>query len=454
MKSKINKTIMIFSIIILFFEHLNAQKYDIYIHELLKQKNWFVLEKEYPQIKDSIKTTELKWLTESLLNIKFNQNDAAISSIDTLLYKYQQNIDFTNSVELFRYKISLLAYQGEYNSVACELKNFIDQVSENLPQEELIRFKEIYNFYSLLRNKEKTQLIKPEKNIEIPFGTLELDFTSQKDKNTIQEITSSLGIVKIYIQGKEYIFILDTGYETTCIFNNISKNIKLHYLNDSIDLLGTGISQGNLAILDSISLGEVTLCNLLIVISDNFLEKSGILRNENINDYIDGVLGMDFIKRIGEIQLYPYDKKIIIPEKESELPISGRNIILDERNNIIIKAFSRDDLITFHFDTGNSNSHMFKSYFLKKREEIETALEKKLNYSFGVGSIKYDTIFQMPQLTLLISGIPFSLKNIPIYTSNYFIEDPPADGSLGMDFINEFSKITLNFNKMFIQLKK
>lgn len=445
---------MIFSIIILFFEHLNAQKYDIFIHELLKQNNWFALEKEYPQIQDSIKTPELKWLTESLLNIKFNQNEAAISSIDTLLHKYQQNIGFTNSVELFRYKISLLAYQGEYGFIAGELKNFIDQVSENLPQEELKKFEEMYNFYNSLRNEEKTQVIKPEKNIEIPFGTIEMDFTSRKDEDTIHDMTSALGVVKIFIQGKEYIFILDTGYETTCIFNNTSKNINLHYLNDSINISGTGISQGNLAILDNISLGEVTLYNLLIVVSDNFLEKSGIFRNENINDYIDGVLGIDFIKRIGEIQLYPSDKKIIIPQKESELPISGRNIILDERNNIIVKAFSEDDLITFHLDTGNSNSHMFKSYYLKNRNEIETTLEKKLTYSFGVGAIKSDTIYQMPSLALLIGETFFSLKNIPIYTVDYFMEDPSADGSLGTDFINKFSKITLNLNKMFIQLKK
>ncbi len=454
MKNMINKKVLIFSILIIVFEQLNAQNIDNSIKKLLEQQNWFGLDKEYHQKGNTINSPELKWLTEALLNIKFNQSNAAISSIDTLLHKYQEEIGFANSVELFRYKISLLDNQGEYDYAANELENFIDQVSQNVPHEELKEFETMYSIQNSLRHEEKPTIIKPEKNVEIPFGTMEMNFTIKKDYDIIEESTTTLGLVKASIQGKEYIFILDTGFEKTCcIFNNISKDINLHYLTDTINLSGVGISQGKLAILDSISLGGIYLYNSLIVISDNFLEKSDAFGNNNID--IHGLLGMDFIKRIGEIQLYPRDKKIIIPWEESELPTSGRNIILDKRNSLIIKSLNEDGLITFHLDTGNSNSLMFKSYYLKNKDVIERKLEKRSNSSFGVGSsFKSHTTYQMPLLTQLIGDTSFSLKNLPIYTVNSFVEDPNADGSLGMDFINKFSKITLNMNKMFIQLEK
>ncbi|MEA5082285.1 MAG: hypothetical protein VB024_11800, partial [Dysgonamonadaceae bacterium] len=62
MKNEITKKVLLFSIGIFVFVHLNAQKHDAMVQQLLQQNNWFVLDKEYPQIKDSIKAPELKWL--------------------------------------------------------------------------------------------------------------------------------------------------------------------------------------------------------------------------------------------------------------------------------------------------------------------------------------------------------------------------------------------------------
>ena len=456
MKNSINKKLPVFALVLLFFGSLNAQKQDAFVQELLKQRKWFVLDKEYPLIKDSIEDPVLKLITESLLNIKFNQSNAAISSIDILLNKYQEKFGFKNCMEFFRYKISLLDYQGEYKFIAEELESFMNQTSGFLPQEELEEFKKMYDFFNLMRNEEKTQIIKPEKDIEIPLGKMEMEINIEKNDSIIQEPkTTTLGVVKISIQGRDYVFILDTGFERTCIFSKTSKNINLRYLTDPVNIIGVGTCQGELALLDTISLGEVRLSNLLVVVADNFMAKKNISGNVNIDEYIHGVIGADVLKRMGEIQIRPNDKKIIVPQNESQLPVSGRNIILDDNNYIIVKALNGDDIVSFHLDTGNSNSNMLKSYYSKNQNEIETTLEKKNNFLFGVGDgIKSNTFYQKPSFTLFIGDTSFTLNNIPIYTENAFIEDPNADGSLGMDFIYNFSEITLNLNKMFIQLKK
>ena len=454
MRNKINKKIIVFSLIMFFFEFLNAQSEEALIKDLLKEGDWFTLDKEYPQIKDSIKAPELKWLTESILNLKFNESNAAISSIDTLLYKYQQDIGLSNSLELFRYKISLLEEKGEYSLAADELKKLLEQLTPHLSQEELKEFEESYNLYNLLRNEARPAIIKPVKDVEIPYGIMDINFIIQ-NRDTLKETTTQLGIVKLSIQGKEGLFLLDTGCEKTCIFDNFSKKIDLHYVKDSLLISGTGITNGKLAILDSVSLGEVTLCNSLVVTADNFLTYSSLFVNEEFNDVLHGILGIDFIKRIGEIELYPQNRKIVIPSKDSELPNSGKNIMLDNRNYIILKTFNdKEELMTFHLDSGNSNSCMFKSYYLKNKKEIDDKLEKQLFNSLGMGSIKQNIFYMLPSLEFVIGDTNCHLNNVSVFIDNVFTEDINTDGSLGFDFINKFSKITLNINKMFVQLVK
>lgn len=453
MKHNITKIALMFYMLVLYFGYLHAQNYDNYIRELVNQKEWFALEKEYTRLEDSIAAPDLKWVAKTMIGLRFNQSNEAISSIDTLLYNYQSIIGFPNSVELLRYKLYLLDERGEYEYAANELGDFIDQVSPYISQQELREFQFQHSVYNSLRHQNKPTIDKPDSNVIVPFGTMEADFTFNNSDGTTQEVTNTFGIVKTTIQGKEYIFLLDTGYEKSCIFNNVSKDINLHYFSDSINIIGTGIIQGRSAILDSISIGDVTLYNSAVLISDNVLEKYGI-NGKEIAEGLHGIIGIDFIKRLGEIQIYPNDRKIVIPCEESELPTSGRNIIFD-KEYLIVKAFIKEDLTTFHLDTGSSSSNMLKSYYLKNKDVIEREYEKDFSMISGVGSdFKRHTIYKIPSLSLTVDETSFSFEELDVLTENYFLEDPNSDGSLGMDFIRKFNKVTLNLNKMFIQLEK
>ena len=449
-----HKKVLILSFLVLSFGHLHAQSYDNCIKELVREKEWFALEKEYPRLEDSIVAPDLEWVAKAMIDIRFNQSREAFASIDTLLYKYKDIIGFNNSVYLFSYKLALMEEEGEYGDAADELTNFMDQVAAILPQDELRWFEKQYDLYNRLRYVDKPKILKPEKDVLIPFGKMEMYFENHTNEETIQGTASILGVVKMHIQGNEYMFMLDTGAEKTIVFTHTANQLDLEILIDSMSLHGTGVSEGKLAFLDSISLGEVTFSNSLIIITDNFFNESGIFKNGNIENSIHGILGIDFIKRIGEVHLYPGDKKIVIPMQESELPASGRNIYLDERKHIIVKSYEEKTPILFHLDTGNSTSSLFKTYYIRNREQIESNLQQEFQSNFGIGAIKSDTVYLRPSMTLLIGDTLFSLEDIPIYTANFFKEDPEADGSLGTDFINQFNKIILNLNKKFIHIEK
>lgn len=75
--------------------------------------------------------------------------------------------------------------------------------------------------------------------MNVPYGLIDINFVLQggeKDKVKIKETNAQLGVVKISIQGNDYIFLLDTGCEKTCIFNDISTKLNLQYLNDHVSM--------------------------------------------------------------------------------------------------------------------------------------------------------------------------------------------------------------------------
>ena len=72
-------------------------------------------------------------------------------------------------------------------------------------------------------------------------------------------------------------------------------------MSDSIDIIGTEVIQGKSAILDSISLGGVTLYNSIVFISDNVFENTNT--SQTNKESLNGVIGMDFIKKFSKVTL-------------------------------------------------------------------------------------------------------------------------------------------------------
>jgi len=445
-------------VLIAFFPmaYLNAQNCDIHFRDMINRNEWFTLDKEYALRKDSIKAPELRLWAKSLLNTYFNRPDSAINSIGCLLANYEDKIGFYNVVGMFRYKLSQLAVQRRYNVILEELDKFLNKFSAHLSLEDLNLFRDMQKDYKALRAAKSPKIVKLYRNIEIPFGTLNINFTITKEDKNVEHSNALIGLVKVKIHGKTYVFVLDTGSETTCIFDHTAKQLGLCYLQDSINLLGVKKAFGMAAMLDSLSLSGLSISDLMITIEDNPFLKMADSQSQkaDIEQHLHGILGLDIIRRLGELQLYPYDRKIVIPAKETDLPEAGRNMFMSVNNYLVIRAYNKSRSMAFHLDTGSTDSKLFKSYYLKNKIEIDGKLKKMNEFSGGIGGSKTNCVYLMPSLNLTVGLTSFSLNNLSINTQNPYAIEFPTDGSLGMDFIMSFNKITLNMNKMFIVLEK
>lgn len=435
---------------------LCAQTCEKRIGDLITQEDWIGLDEEYSLKKDSIKAPGARLMAKSLLDVYFNRPDEAVNSIDALLSKYENEIGFRNVVAMFRYKISQLAVQRRYNTILSELDGFLKRFANRLSRDELADFLNMQKNIQPLCAAEPLKIVKPNHDIEISFGTMTMNFTITGEDKKIEYHDTTMGLVKVKIQGKEYVFIIDTGSETSCIFKNTAKDLDLTYLQDSVNLFGVKIAQGKIAMLDSLSLGDLSISDLMVTVGDNPVaeRESSLIKKEDIEKHLHGILGLDVIRRLGEIQIYPHDRRIVIPIEETPLPATGHNLFVNANNNLIIRAYNESYPITFFFDTGNTDSGMFKPYYLKNKTEIDGRSKRMNGFNFGMGGSKTNTIYLIPSFNLTIGSTSFSLNNLSIHTQDVFAREPPTDGTLGMDFILNFNKVTLNMNKMFIALEK
>ena len=168
---------------------------------------------------------------------------------------------------------------------------------------------------------------------------------------------------------------------------------------------------------------------------------------------VDAVLGMDFIRRVGETQIFPKEKKILFPKKQTELPKTGRNLLIVNMQPYL-KTFSNSQRLVFHFDTGNTGAGLFFPYYLKNKEYVEKHGVKDTIIGGGFGGIRMVEGYRLLQIPLQIGSTKTELANIAVSTKSVTNMQQQEDGSLGMDFIQLFQKVTINFDKMFVDVEK
>jgi hypothetical protein len=63
-------------------------------------------------------------------------------------------------------------------------------------------------------------------------------------------------------------------------------------------------------------------------------------------------------------------------------------------------------------------------------------------------------IIRLAHIPLTVSGTAFELKNIAVAPQTVTKVQKDEAGSMGMDFINLFRKVTINYNRMFLTIEK
>lgn len=421
-----------------------SQQADQRIGELINRADWFALEEAYPVLKDSMQSDVLKLLAQTMIANNFNQTEKALENIGKLLAGYQEELGSANAGNLFVTAVLADADQGNYGRAADNLKYFSDQLQTAGMGEEALSYKKLSDRYDKLRDCEPPGISRPDKDIEVPVS-IELVKLPEYIKRTGDK--GSCIYIPVTIHGKKHSFIFDTGAASTYMSERFAKEAGVQILNDSV-LINEGMlgaSYGMSGYLDSLQINDITFRNVIVYIGKPNLAVDTLFQ-------VDAVLGMDFMKRMGEVQIYPQESKIIFPSSFTPLPASGRNLMLDNLNRPVIKAVREGIPLKFFFDTGNNTADLYFSYYNRFKDGVDKAARKDTITGGGFGFVRTKEILRVPSVCFTIGGTPVELENVILHPEPGN-DQSGEDGSMGMDMVKRFRKVTINLKEMFLKLE-
>lgn len=402
-----------------------AQEADKRVGELLNTSNWFELERVYPIVKGDVQTPMLKLMAEVMLASSFNRPEELREKLQKLIDEHQEELGFENVCNMSITGALTEGYEGNYGVAADMVKAVADTIKAATGSLEGTGIEELLAYYEDVRDLPAPVLEKPDTDVKI-------------------QLTEKSGLlwIPVKINGKTYDFIFDTGASFTMISQDLAKDMGAKIIGGPV-FVGGGESTGGYghrAFIESMNVGPVSLKNVIAFVSENPTDDDPLK--------VDAVLGMDFIKRAGEIQIDLSTMTLTIPVQRT-LPLYGRNIILEVNIPIVEASDVNANRYTFILDTGASGDNLSDLWF-SKNAEIAAKLPTLNQRTWGHGGIVQNQIVKIPEYKLIIGNASADFKEIPAMLPANGTASSTRDGRLGMGLLRQFKKAIFNFEDMFV----
>ncbi|MBQ7310941.1 MAG: aspartyl protease family protein [Alistipes sp.] len=415
----------IFSTILLSSSVVFGQEADKRVGELLNTSNWFELERVYPTIAADVQTPMLKQMAEVMLASNFNRPAELREKLQKLIAEHQTELGFGNVCNMTVMGAMVEGYEGNYAVAADMVKAIADAVKSANGSLEGTGLSELLAYYEAVREYPAPILEKPAEDVKIAL--------TEK---------SGLMWIPVVINGKTYDFILDTGASFTMISQDLAKDIGAKIISNPV-FVGGGESTGGYgqrAFIENMNIGPISLKNIIAFVSENPSDDDPLK--------VDAVLGMDFIKRTGEIQIDLSTMTLTIPVQRT-VPANGRNIIFEVNIPIVEASDANGNRYTFILDTGASGDNLSDRWF-SKNAETAAALPVETQRTWGHGGDVQNQIVKVPVYKLTIGNASANFKEIPATLPANGTVSSSRDGRLGMSLLKQFNKVIFNFEDMFV----
>lgn len=178
---------------------------------------------------------------------------------------------------------------------------------------------------------------------------------------------------------------------------------------------------------------------------------------------IKGIIGFPVIEQLQEVRIkksavtnkstvpnknaMTYKDTMTIPQQAVDRNI--RNFGVDELLPVITVAYNTDTL-AFTFDTGAQFTFLNEPFYRRYKKLIDTvgkALDMQIG---GAGGIAKTKAYKIPQIEINVAGQPATLKEVSVKTTSTSPKDKLYYGNLGLDVINQFKEMVINFRYMFV----
>lgn len=261
---------------------------------------------------------------------------------------------------------------------------------------------------------------------------------------TIQGVKEKVGLtVPVEIGGHKSFFIFDTGANLSVATESLSQKLGLNVIDTAIDVTSiTGEKiKARLGVAERLKLGGLEAQNVVFIIFPD-----AALYIEPIRFQINGILGFPLIEALREITWTRGKQLIISPASRRQAP---PNLAIDGLT-LLIAGNRQGQRLTFSLDTGANNSSFYPPFFKAFASEITAEGEPFTQKISGVGGAKDIKAYRMKNLRLNFAGKEANFAQAEILLEETTASSRYLYGNIGRDLLDQYEKMTLNFEKMFI----
>lgn len=361
-------------------------------------------------------------LSQAQLANYFNNPSVSNKAIEKLTNQFEQQLSDSIRCNLLELQNINDARLGRYADAAKSIQILLDQYSLYLSETEKSDYQQTLIIWQSLAHEAPQKVVIPVTD----------SIKVSRDKANLANVKVENGAVNEY-------FVFDTGANISTITESTAQKFGMKLLSETLKVTAiTGIKiESKMAICPKLILGKAEIYNAyFLVFPDSALSFPSI-------DYqIHGILGFPVIEALKEIQIGK-DDYLTIPKQKSKSP--DLNLALDFLTPVI--CINHD---SYTFDTGAKTSMLYQPYYMKymKNSNVDYA-HKSAHFGGAGGQITKEAL--LTDLSGLVSGKPFSIKNLSVFSDNFNAEHTSYFGNLGQDLIQQFNRMTINFENMFIK---
>jgi hypothetical protein len=287
------------------------------------------------------------------------------------------------------------------------------------------------------------------RKIWVALSNVPAQVVEHKQPISLPIAPNSINLIEMPVRfGKstEVKFIFDTGANISAISETYAKKYGLRVLNTSFEV---NAAQGRkvrsqLAVADSLWMGNSLVRNaVFIVMPDDKLSFP------QVNVQLKGIIGFPVISAFKEIHITSAQLTIpVAPDntKQQNMALNGLTPL--------VQAQSGKDTLVFQFDTGAAKTNLFSNYFEQNKATVKAEGKKQKRTLMSAGGAKAMKTRDLSQFHLQIGDDYIILPDVAVYTRRIqSFGDGIAVGNIGQDVINHFSKMVLNFDRMYVDFR-
>lgn len=443
---------LFFSLCLLVPQLIAAQSANERVTTLINENRWFDLQRELQVTSDSL-SPMLRTMSTALAKHYLNQPEAAIQSITTLLNQHQQEIGTENALNMAFLIGVNLARQGKYKDAAEHIQGLRAQLkAQQVDNSQTTGIQEVadrYKIYDDIGN--ICQPLHPAGTYSIPFFI----------NNKIHEKKGGFIAMDGLLNRMPKHLIFDTGAGLNIISSKDADECGLRRIDHHVNMLGIGMQLGQVAIADTLRIGETIWQNVPFLIVDIVTGNAEI--DKVMDKGLSPVIGLPILLPMKEVQIDFVKHTLTIPETPSPMPFEYSNMILKDNEGLRVESYDEHGKpLQMYLDTGSALCIMSAHWYSNHKDEVQAAGIPDSLRMAGVGGVVMQHSYLMKDMTFQIGTGKILLDSINIGTGidlhtkqplvNAPITAPGEDGVIGLELLEKAARVIINLQDMYIDV--